>query len=123
MGTLAGLALLLAGIGIYGLIANSVAERTRELGIRMALGASAAQAVRSAALPGLALALAGCALGGLLAAGSVSVLRHLLWGVSGTDPATFLGVAIGILVVAAFSSFVPALRIVSLSPAVTLRNE
>ena len=123
MGTLAGLALLLSAIGIYGLIANSVAERTRELGIRIALGAGAMQAVRSAALPGLALSLAGCGLGALLAAGSASVLRHLIWGVTATDPGTFAGAALGLLLVAGLSSLVPALRIVGLNPADTLRNE
>ena len=78
LGALAGLALLLAAVGIYGLIANSVAERTRELGIRLALGATVSQAMRAVALPGIALALAGVAAGSLLAVFAARLLRHLV---------------------------------------------
>ncbi|HUE21865.1 MAG TPA: ABC transporter permease [Bryobacteraceae bacterium] len=123
LGALAGLALLLAAVGIYGLIANSVAERTRELGIRLALGATVPQAIRSVALPGVALALAGVIVGSVLAAFATQMLRHLVWGVRPGDPLTFAAVGVGLLGVAAAASFLPALRVTRLNPAETLRQE
>jgi ABC-type antimicrobial peptide transport system permease subunit len=123
LGALAGLALLLAAVGIYGLIANSVAERTRELGIRLALGATVPQAIRSVALPGLTLALAGVAIGSVLAGFASRLLRHLIWGVHPGDPSTFAAAGIGLLGVAAAASFLPALRVARLNPADTLRQE
>ncbi len=123
LGALAGLALLLAAVGIYGLIANSVAERTRELGIRLALGATVAQAVRAVAVPGIVLAPAGVAAGSVLAAFASQLLRHLVWGVRPGDPATFFAVGFGLLAVAAAASFLPALRVTRLNPAQTLRQE
>jgi len=123
LGALAGLALLLAAVGIYGLIANSVAERTRELGIRLALGATVAQAIRAVALPGVALALAGVVAGSVLALFASQLLRHLVWGVRPGDPVTFVAVGVGLLAVAAAASFLPALRVTRLNPAETLRQE
>jgi predicted permease len=123
LGSLAGLALLLAAVGIYGLIANSVAERTRELGIRLALGATVPQAMRAVALPGVALALAGVMAGSVLAGFASRLLRHLVWGVSPGDPLTFIAVGLGLLAVAAAASFLPALRVTRLNPAETLRQE
>jgi predicted permease len=123
LGALAGLALLLAAVGIYGLIANSVAERTRELGIRLALGATVTQAMRAVALPGVALALAGVIVGLVLAGFATQLLRHLVWGVGPGDPPTFVAVGIGLLGVAAAASFLPALRVARLNPAETLRQE
>ena len=121
LGTLAGLALLLAAVGLYGLVASGVAERTREIGIRMALGASSRQTIASAALPGFFLALAGVAIGGIAARLGASTLRHLVWGVSVADPLTFI-VAIGaVVIVAAIAALVPALRIVRLNPIRALR--
>jgi hypothetical protein len=111
LAALAGLALLLAAVGIYGLIANSVAERTRELGIRLALGATVAQAMRAIALPGVALALAGVVAGSVAAAFAAQLLRHLIWGVEPGDPLTFGAVGLGLLGVAAAASFLPALRL------------
>ncbi|HTQ56970.1 MAG TPA: ABC transporter permease [Bryobacteraceae bacterium] len=123
MGVLAGLALLLAAVGTYGLIANSVTERTREIGIRLALGATVGHAVRAVALPGIALAAAGVAAGSVLAGFASRLLRHLVWGVRTGDPATFAGVAVVLLVVAGAASFLPALRVTRLNPAETLRQE
>ena len=123
MAAMAALALLLAAIGIYGLIAHSVSERTRELGIRMAMGATAEQAVSLVTWPGVTLAGIGCALGCLLALGEARLMRHLIWGVSPTDPATFVGVAALFVLVAAAASLLPAWRITRLNPANTLRSE
>jgi hypothetical protein len=117
------LALILAVVGVYGLMAQSVTDRRRELGIRIALGSTLARAIRDAALPGVSLALAGVAAGCLLAALSSRVLEHLIFGVSTLDPVTYASVALGLMSVAAAASFIPALRIATLSPADTLREE
>jgi ABC-type antimicrobial peptide transport system permease subunit len=121
LGTLAGLALLLAAIGLYGLVANTVAERRRELGIRIALGASSRQVIASAAVPGFLLAVAGVAIGGVAARLGASTLRHLVWGVSVADPLTFATAMATVLAVAAIAALVPALRIIRLNPIKALR--
>jgi predicted permease len=123
MGAMAVLALLLAAIGIYGLTAHSVAERTRELGIRMAMGATTRQAISLVTLPGVALAGIGCAFGCMLALGVARLMRHLIWGVSPSDAWTFIGVPCLFLLVAAAASMLPAWRITRWNPASTLRNE
>jgi len=120
---LSSLALLLAVVGIYGLMAQSVAERRREMGIRIALGATLPRAIRSAAAPGIFLALLGVLGGCLLAALSSKVLAHLIFGVSALDPVTYATVAFGLLAVAAVASLIPSLRIAALNPADTLREE
>jgi hypothetical protein len=122
VGALAAAALLLSCIGIYGLIAHSIAERTREIGIRMALGATAAQTIRAAAWSGITLSIAGVALGALLAFYSTQLVQSFLWGVQRRDPITFGGVALLFVVVAALASVLPALRIMRLDPAATLRS-
>jgi putative ABC transport system permease protein len=119
LGTLAGLAVLLAAVGLYGLVANSVEERRRELGIRLALGASSRQAIASAAAPGLVLSAAGVAIGLAAARLSATTLRHLVFGVSVTDPATFAIAAGTVFVVAAVATLVPALR---MNPLTALRR-
>jgi predicted permease len=121
--SLGGVALIVAAIGIHGLISNAVVERTRELGIRMALGASPNQAIRAIALPGVMLSVAGVVTGSLAALAVVRLLRSFLWGVTPTDPLTFIGVALVLLMVATVSSLVPALRVLKLDPARTLRQE
>jgi putative ABC transport system permease protein len=121
LGTLAGLALLLAAVGLYGLVASSVAERTRELGIRLALGATSRQAIAAAAMPGLVLAGVGVVVGGVAARLTVSTLRHLVWGVSVADPLTFIAAIATVLGVALIATLVPALRIARLNPIKALR--
>ena len=117
------LALLLAVVGIYGLMAQSVAERRREMGIRIALGATVARAIRAAAAPGIFLALMGVLAGCVLAALSSRVLEHLIFGVSALDPVTYATVGVGLLAAAAVASLIPALRIAALNPSETLREE
>ena len=122
LGAFATLALLLAAVGIYGLVANAIAERTRELGIRMALGATSRQVAMSAAVPGGTLVLAAIATGLLTARFAVRGMAHLVWGVSVSDPVTF-GVAAGsVLVVAMVATILPAWRIIRLNPIRTLRH-
>jgi predicted permease len=120
---LGGIALVLAAIGIHGLIASSVGERTRELGIRLALGATGRQVLRDVLMPGIGLAAAGVLIGGAASLAVVPLLRSFLWGVRPTDPVTFVCVAVGLLVVAFIASLVPALRVLRLDPALTLRAE
>jgi predicted permease len=115
-------ALFLAAIGIHALIASAVSERMRELGVRMALGASTAQAMRTVMLPGIALTLVGLMIGSALALGATGLLRRLLWGVTPTDPATFAGVSLTLLIVALVASLVPALRVRRVDPATLLRE-
>ena len=120
---LSALALLLAVVGIYGLMAQSVAERRREMGIRIALGSTVAQAIRDAVAPGISLALMGVAGGFVFAALSSKVLEHLIFGVSAVDPVTYGTVAVVLLAVATVASLIPALRIAAVNPAETLREE
>ena len=120
---LGAIALVLAAIGIHGLIASSVSERTRELGIRLALGANSRQVLQGVIRPGLLLALAGVVLGSAGAIGAVRLLRSFLWGVRPTDPLTFAVVIAGLLAVAFIATLLPALRILRLDPALTLRAE
>jgi predicted permease len=115
-------ALLLAAIGIHGLIATAVVERTREIGIRLALGATPRQTMRAIALPGIALAMAGVAVGVAAAAATARLVHSFVWGVSTTDPLTFGGVAVLLLAVAAVASIIPTVRILRLDPATTLRE-
>jgi putative ABC transport system permease protein len=131
-GLLAGLALLLAGVGIYGVMAYLVSQRTREIGVRMALGAAAGDVVRGVVLGGLRPVGVGIAVG-MAGAGALSAMLHstlnlpgatdLLYGVSFYDPATFLGLAGFLMLVAALASVVPAWRAVRVDPVVALRYE
>jgi ABC-type antimicrobial peptide transport system permease subunit len=120
---LAGLALLLAALGLSGLISQAVHERTHELGVRLALGANAGQAIRTMVRPGLQLAVAGVATGYVLSRIAAQMLEHLLWGVRPADPVTFVTTSALLLAVAAVASLVPALRILRIDPAQTLRGE
>ncbi len=122
VGALAGAAILLAAIGVHGVIAHTVAERRREFGIRMALGATGAAAVRSVSLGGITLAAIGAMTGGLLSIPATSLVRSFLWRVDVSDPWTYAGVALALFAVATVASVLPALRLLRLNPAETLRN-
>lgn len=120
---LGAVALLLAAVGIHGLIASAVTERTRELGIRLALGASSGRILRDVIAPGVLLAGSGVVLGGAASLAVVRLLRSFLWGVAPSDPLTFIMVVLTLLAVALLASLVPALRVLRLDPASTLRAE
>jgi predicted permease len=120
-GLLAALGLLLSAIGVYGLVANSVAERTRELAIRLALGATVGQTILAAAGPGLVLAASGVAIGLAAARLGATTMRHLVWGVAVTDSVTFATATAAVLLVAVIASLVPAIWIVRLNPMRALR--
>lgn len=120
---LGGLALFLAAIGIHALIASGVTERTRELGIRLALGATVGQTIRAAALPGITMAVAGLAIGCAAAYAASTYIRSLLWGVKTNDPLTFVAVIGALLAVAVTASLLPALRVRKLDPVSLLRSE
>ncbi|HVW08168.1 MAG TPA: ABC transporter permease [Bryobacteraceae bacterium] len=123
LGVLAALALLLALIGVYGIAAQTVTERTREFGIRMALGSSAGGLMWDAVAPGMLLAAAGVVMGGALAAGSAGVLKSLLWGVRPLDIRTFLFMAAVLIAVSGAASLFAAFRVTRLTPAAVLRQE
>ena len=119
----AALALALAAIGIYGVIAYTVSRRTREIGIRMALGARLGDVVRDVVASGLRLAGLGVAIGLAVSLLVTRALQSLLYGVSSVDPMTFLVVPVGLLFVAALACLVPARRASRVDPMVALRSE
>jgi putative ABC transport system permease protein len=123
LGGFAALALLLAAIGIYGVISYAVSQSTRELGIRIALGAQKLDVFKLVLAQGMLLAVIGVALG---AAGSIGLtrwLQSLLFGVTPTDPMVFVGVSLLLLLIAFVACFIPARRAVNVDPIVALRNE
>jgi putative ABC transport system permease protein len=122
LGIFAVIGLLLATAGIYGLVAYSVNQRTREFGIRVALGASANRILRAVVGQGILLATAGVAVGTVAAVFATRVLRRFVWEVSTLDPATYIVVGTALIAVAVIASLVPALRAVRLNPVTALRE-
>ena len=123
IGIFAAVAVTLAAVGLYGVIAYLVEQRTQEIGVRMALGAQRHHVLSLVMRHGLALAAAGLALGICAAFAALRLLTSLLDGVEPTDPATFVAVTSLLLVVAAAATYLPARRAAGLDPSVALRHE
>jgi putative ABC transport system permease protein len=123
LGVFAGAALLLAGVGIYGMVSYSVSQRIREMGIRIAIGAEHGDLLRLVLGHGARVALLGIGIGIAAALGLTRLMTSLLFGVSATDPLTFVGVAGLLTLVALAASLLPARRAMRVDPMVALRHE
>ena len=126
LGAFAGLALLLASVGIYGIISYAVTQRVHEIGIRMALGADKGNVLRLFIWQELKLVLTGLAIGAVgaaMLARTLSTFSHLLYGVRLGDPLTFAAVSILLIALTALAGYIPARRAAKIDPVVALRSE
>ena len=117
------LVLLLSAMGVYGVVALAVTNRTREIGLRIAMGATRGMVIRGVFGDALRMAAPGLAVGGLLAAGTAAALRSTLLGLSPIDPIAFLSVGVLLLFVVITASLAPALRASGIHPMEALRRE
>jgi putative ABC transport system permease protein len=123
LGVFALVSAVLAAIGVYGVLAYAVAQRTKEIGVRMALGAQAGQVLGMIMRSGMALTMFGVALGLVAAAAAARTIESMLFGITALDPSTFAAVALGFAGVAALASYFPARQATLVDPAITLRDE
>jgi ABC-type antimicrobial peptide transport system permease subunit len=123
LGSFAALAVALAGVGIYGMVAYRVNQRTHEIGVYMALGAQQCDVLRLVMADGVRLALLGIVLGLAGALALTRVMVSLLFDVKPTDPATLIGVAMLLAVIAMLACYIPARRALSIHPMTALRRE
>jgi len=123
LGAIAGLALLMSLVGIYGVVSSVVVARTREIGVRVALGARASEVVRLVFREALSVAAIGVVVGLAGALVLTGLMRHLLFGVGPRDPVTMLGSVAALLAVAAAASILPARRAAAIDPIIALRLE
>jgi putative ABC transport system permease protein len=123
LGIFAGVAVLLAAVGIYGVMSYSVSERTHEIGIRMALGAERSDVLGLIAKLWLKLTFIGVAIGVALALGVARLISSFLFGVKPTDPLTYAAVAVGLAAIALLACYIPARRAMKVDPLVALRYE
>jgi ABC-type antimicrobial peptide transport system permease subunit len=123
LGVFAAVAMILAAIGIYGVIAYGVAQRTKEIGIRMALGAQRSEMLTMVLRQGLILVGAGIAIGFVASLGATRLLRTLLFGVAANDFSIYAGVVLLLGIAAFLASYIPARRAMRVDPMVALRYE
>jgi putative ABC transport system permease protein len=123
LGVFAVVAALLAAVGIYGVLAYAVVQRTQEIGVRMALGAQRGQVLTLVLFRGIALAALGIGIGLAAAAAGTKYLQGLLFGVKPLDAGTFAVTALGFVVLAALASYIPARRATRVDPMIALRND
>jgi putative ABC transport system permease protein len=123
LGVLGVISILLAAVGLYGVMAHAVSQRTREIGIRMALGADREGVLRMVLRRGLLLALSGVAAGLAITLAATPQIAPLLYRVSPADPVSILGAAVFLSVVAVLASLIPALRATRIDPIIALRQE
>jgi ABC-type antimicrobial peptide transport system permease subunit len=123
VGLFAGLAIVLAAIGTYGVISYSVSQRIPEFGLRLALGAPPGDVLRLVLAQAARLAITGAVVGVIVALGMARVLGSLMYNVSPTDPLTFTAVGLGVIAIALVACYLPARRATKASPMVALRTE